>query len=67
MRAAHRAVRTAPEAADAAIERTLAMRAISRLDYSTLLEYTPDPLGDWTAGRHDRLAAAELASAGLRP
>ncbi len=67
MRAAHRAVRTAPEAADAAIERTLAMRAISRLDYSTLLEYSPDPLGDWTAGRHDRLARAELASVGLRP
>ncbi len=67
MRAAHRAVRTAPEAADASIERTLAMRAISRLDYSTLLEYTPDPLGDWTAGRHDRLARAELASVGLRP
>ena len=67
MRAAHRAVRTAPEVADAFIERALAMRAMTRLDYSTLLEYTPDPLGDWTAGRHDRLARAELASVGLRP
>ncbi len=67
MRAAHRAIRTAPEAADASIERALAMRAMTRLDYSTLLEYTPDPLGDWTAGRHDRLARAELASVGLRP
>jgi hypothetical protein len=67
MRAAHRVVRTAPKAADAAIERALAMRAVSRLDYSTLLEYTPDPLGDWTTGRHDRLARAELASVGLRP
>ena len=67
MRAAHRAIRTAPEVADASIERALAMRAMTRLDYSTLLEYTPDPLGDWTAGRHDRLARAELASVGLRP
>ena len=67
MRAAHLAIRTAPEAANASVELTLAMRAISRLDYSTLLEYTPDPLGDWTAGRHDRLARAELASVGLRP
>ena len=67
MRAAHRAIRTAPEVADASIERALAMRAMTRLDYSTLLDYTPDPLGDWTAGRHDRLARAELASVGLRP
>jgi len=34
---------------------------------SPLLEYTPDPLGDWARGRHDRLARAELASVGLRP
>ena len=32
-----------------------------------LLEFTPDPLGDWVAGRHDRLARAELASVGLAP
>jgi hypothetical protein len=55
-----------PGVADAGIERTLAMWAISRLDYSALLEYTPDPLGDWASGRHDRLARAELASVGLR-
>jgi hypothetical protein len=67
VRAAHRAIRTEPRIADADIERTLAMRAVSRLDYSTLLDYTPDPLGDWTHGRHDRLARAELASEGLRP
>ena len=67
MRAAHRAIRTAPDVADASIERALAMRAMTRLDYKTLLEHTPDPLGDWTAGRHDRLARAELASVGLRP
>ena len=67
LRAAHRAIRTAPDVADAHIERALAMRAVTRLDYSTLLEYTPDPLGDWASGRHDRLARAELASVGLRP
>ena len=36
-------------------------------DYPTLLEYTPDPLGDWASGRTDRLARAELASVGLTP
>ena len=66
VRAAHRAIRKAPDS-DAGIERTLAMRAMARLDYDTLLDYTPDPLGDWTSGRHDRLARAELASVGLRP
>jgi len=43
------------------------MRAISRLDYATLLDFTPDPIRDWTSGRQDRLARAELASVGLRP
>lgn len=67
VRAAHRAIRRAPDVGDANVERTLAMRAVTRLDYSALLEYTPDPLGDWVSGRHDRLARAELASVGLRP
>ncbi len=67
VRAGHRAVRTAPYLEAATIERVLAMRAVTRLDYATLLEYTPDPLGDWAGGRHDRLARAELASVGLRP
>lgn len=67
VRAAHRAIRRAPDAGDASIERVLAMRAVTRLDYGTLLAYTPDPLGDWASGRHDRLARAELASVGLRP
>jgi hypothetical protein len=67
VRAAHRAIRTAPDVADVSIERTLAMRAVTRLDYAALLEYTPDPLGDWASGRLDRLARAELASVGLRP
>jgi hypothetical protein len=41
------------------------MRAVTRLDYADLLEYTPDPLGDWAAGRHEALARAELTSQGL--
>jgi hypothetical protein len=67
VRAAHRAIRKAPDIGDARVERALAMRAVSRLEWSDLLEYTPDPLGDWAAGRYERLARAELASAGLRP
>jgi hypothetical protein len=67
VRAAHRAIRTAPGRDAAGIERSLAMRAVTRLDYADLLEFTPDPLGDWVSGRHDRLARAELASVGLRP
>lgn len=66
LRAAHRAIRTAPDITNADIERALAMRAFTRLDYSTLLEFTPNPVGDWVGGRHDRLARAELASVGLR-
>ena len=67
VRAAHRAIRSAPRVADEQIQRALAMRAVTRLDYPTLLQYTPDPLGDWASGRNDRLARAELASVGLRP
>jgi len=67
VRAAHRVIRRAPDVADAYVERTLAMRAVTRLEYPALLEYTPDPIGDWSTGRYDRLARAELASVGLRP
>ena len=66
LRAAHRAIRTAPDPGNTTVERTLALRAVTRLDYATLLEFTPDPFGDWAGGRHDRLARAELASVGLR-
>jgi hypothetical protein len=65
VRAAHQAIRTGPDRSDGDRRRVLAMRAVSRLDYADLLEYTPDPLGDWAAGRHDALARAELASQGL--
>lgn len=67
MRAAHRAVQMAARVPGPALEHALALRAITRLDYQTLFEYTPDPLGDWATARHDRLARAELASVGLRP
>lgn len=51
---------------DAAISSLLASRAMHRLEYDELLEFTPDPFGDWVAGRHDRLAMAELDRVGLR-
>ena len=48
------------------LERILALRALHRLEYDELLEFTPDPFGDWVAGRHERLARAELDRVGLR-
>lgn len=66
-RAGHRAIRSAPHIDQSRINEALALRAVTRLDYATLLDYTPDPLGDWATGRYDRLARAELASVGLRP
>ena len=47
------------------LEALLASRALHRLDYDQLLEYTPDPFGDWTARRFDRLVQAELETVGL--
>jgi hypothetical protein len=51
---------------EATLETLLASRAIHRLEYDELLEFTPDPFGDWIAGRHERLARAELDRVGLR-
>lgn len=51
---------------EAALQTLLASRAIHRLEYDELLEFTPDPFGDWIAGRHERLAHAELDRVGLR-
>jgi len=67
LRSAHRAIRVSLDGTDAQTERVLALRAVTRLEYAELLEYSDDPLGDWVNGRHDRLARAELASVGLRP
>jgi hypothetical protein len=60
-----RFARSAP-IAHAELERILASRALHRLEYDELLEFTPDPFGDWVAGRHERLARAELDRVGLR-
>lgn len=50
----------------AQLDRLLASRALHRLEYAELLEYTPDPFGDWVSGRLDRLARAELETVGLQ-
>ncbi|HEX9738935.1 MAG TPA: hypothetical protein VGA91_06860 [Candidatus Limnocylindria bacterium] len=68
LRAAKRVVRRPPIALEAGqVEHLLASRALHRLEYDELLEFSPDPFGDWVAGRYDRLARAELAEVGLRP
>jgi hypothetical protein len=70
LNAASRAIRgtrrRAERIPDAALQSLLASRAIHRLEYDELLEFTPDPFGDWIAGRHERLAHAELDRVGLR-
>lgn len=68
LRAAHRVLRRAPVGVEKAeIDRFLASRALHRMEYDELLDYSADPLGDWISGRYDGLARAELASVGLRP
>jgi len=68
LRAAQRVVRRPPIALEAGqVEQLLASRALHRLEYDELLEFSPDPFGDWLSGRYDRLARAELAEVGLRP
>jgi hypothetical protein len=67
IRAAHFAIRRAPRnVSDRAIQQVLATRAISRMSYQELLEHCSDPIGDYAAGRYERLAKAELASVGLK-
>jgi hypothetical protein len=66
VRAAHRAIRAPSDVSAAAMQRTLAARALYRLPYDELLEHTSDPFGDFASGRYDRLVRAELASVGLR-
>jgi hypothetical protein len=57
---ADRVLRGAPE-------RELAMRAAFSLPYGQLVRWTDDPLGDLAAQRYDRLVAAALDDAGVRP
>jgi len=71
LNAASRAIRgtrrtRAERIPDATLETLLASRAIHRLEYDELLEFTADPFGDWVAGRHGKLARAELDRVGLR-
>jgi hypothetical protein len=70
LNAGARVIRTAVRAPSGAsakdVDRLLASRALHRLEYAQLLEFTPDPLGDWTAGRLEGLVQAELESVGLR-
>lgn len=66
LKAAHQVIRMSPVAPRPEIQRLLASRAIHRLSYQELLAFTPDPFGDWSLGRFDRLAQAELELAGLR-
>lgn len=68
LRHAHRAIRGPARAiASGEMDRLLASRALNRLPYQELLAHSPDPFGDYASERFDRLAAAELASVGLRP
>ncbi|MCU1676160.1 MAG: hypothetical protein JWM93_918 [Frankiales bacterium] len=48
------------------VDALLAQRAVAHLPYNTLLSFTPTPAADLSAGRHGRLADAELAYLGLR-
>lgn len=71
LNAAARVIRRVPAAGSQRLgshelNRLLASRALHRLEYAKLLEFTPDPFGDWAAGRLDGLVQAELESAGLR-
>lgn len=71
LNAAARAIRPAavpgsPPVQATELNRLLASRALHRLEYAKLLEFTSDPFGDWSAGRLDGLVQAELESAGLR-
>jgi hypothetical protein len=50
---------------DHALLELLARRAAQRMSYRRLLTVTDDPWGDLRAGRHERLARAELARLGL--
>jgi hypothetical protein len=47
-------------------DRLIAMRAAFSLPYGQLLAYTPDPIGDLAAGRHEALIRAIADDAGLR-
>ncbi|MDN5775746.1 MAG: hypothetical protein L0H96_02420, partial [Humibacillus sp.] len=49
-----------------AVMAALARRCLTNLTVAEVLKVTRDPEADLAAGRHDRLAAAELRRLGLR-
>ena len=59
------AVPGSPSLRRAELNRLLASRALHRLEYAKLLEFTADPFGDWAADRLEGLVQAELDSTGL--
>lgn len=68
LRSATAAIRQRPSGVPVgSIDQLLASRAFHRLSWEELLAYSPDPVGDFSAGRYAALARAELESAGLRP
>ena len=69
LRSGERAIRRSTalgDTSEAEVDRVLAGRALQRMEWSDLLEFTPDPIGDWISGRYDRLARAEYEAAGLQ-
>lgn len=58
-------VRGGPTVERREVQQLLASRALHRLEFDELLEWSPDPVGDWVSGRYDRLAQAELDRVGL--
>ena len=67
LRSATTAIRRRPQAGSSgSLDRLLASRALHRLSWSDMLEYSRDPLGEFASGRYESLARAELESVGLR-
>ena len=50
-----------------AVTALLAYRAVATLSFTQLMRVSRDPVADLLNGRHDRLAAAQLAHLGLSP
>ena len=66
LRSATTAIRNRPQGtATDSIDAILASRALHRMSWAELLDHSPDPLGEFAAGRYKALARAELESVGL--
>ncbi len=62
-----RALLSAPHSLEPALTAQLAQRALVCLPYARLRSVSDNPCADLAAGRHERLAAAELERLGLTP